>query len=83
MILACMRMLMYLTPILWDVNRIEGRVVERIIKINPVYYIVSGYRDCFFYHEGILSFGAQTGIFWGIIVFLFFICILVKILYAL
>lgn len=73
MILACMRMLLYLTPILWDVSRIEGRTIEQIIKINPVYYIVAGYRDCFFYHQGLASNAWSASWFWGITVVLFFI----------
>ena len=52
LILACMRLLLYLTPVLWEIDRIGGTFVSKIIRCNPIYYIVTGYRDCFFYHQG-------------------------------
>lgn len=74
LILACMRLLLYLTPVLWSPSKLNAHpTLKFIMNFNPIHYVVQGYRDCFFYHEGILSFGAQTGIFWGIIVFLFFV----------
>ena len=36
---------MWLTPILWDVNIFPGSF-EAYFKLNPMYYIVQGYRDC-------------------------------------
>lgn len=63
---ATMRMLLYMTPVLWDIGRVEGRSIEYIIKCNPVYYIVQGYRDCFFYHEGFFAYTWSMGWFWGI-----------------
>lgn len=29
--------------------------IQKIMKCNPIYYIVKVYGDSFFYHEGILS----------------------------
>ncbi|MFC4620434.1 ABC transporter permease [Camelliibacillus cellulosilyticus] len=41
-----MRVLIYLTPILWPTNKLEGHdVIQFIIKLNPLYYIVEGYRS--------------------------------------
>ena len=55
LILACMRLLLYLTPILWSHSNLEGRpLLATLIKLNPIDYIIQGYRDCFFFHEGIL-----------------------------
>ena len=51
LILACMRLLMYLTPILWDIKMLP-HTLQVIMKLNPIYYLVCGYKDCFFYHEG-------------------------------
>lgn len=67
LILACMRLLLYLTPVLWSPSKLNGHpLLAFIMKFNPIDYIVQGYRDCFFFHQGIASFGIQTFIFWGI-----------------
>ena len=40
---------MWLTPIMWDPELFGANNVwlERFLKINPIYYIVTGYRDSF------------------------------------
>ena len=36
----------WLTPIMWDLNMLKDYpVLMKIFKLNPMYYIVSGYRD--------------------------------------
>ncbi|MBO1005562.1 ABC transporter permease [Pseudogracilibacillus auburnensis] len=48
---SMMRMLFYLTPILWStdliINKLGdfGRLLENILRLNPLYYIVQGFRD--------------------------------------
>lgn len=73
LILACMRLLLYLTPILWPISDLEkvSHTLALLIKCNPIYYIVSGYRDCFFYHKGILAYHNQMLAFWVITIVLF------------
>ena len=67
LILACMRLLLYLTPILWSSHKLDNHpFLALLMKFNPIDYIVEGYRDCFFFHEGIASFGIQIPIFWGV-----------------
>jgi teichoic acid transport system permease protein len=39
---------MWATPIMWSITRIEGTVFETIFKLNPLYYIVNGYRQSLF-----------------------------------
>ena len=73
LILACMRLLLYLTPILWDIERIGHGRVARIIMCNPIYYIVQGYRDCFFYHRGFMEYSWSMACFWAITLVLFFV----------
>ncbi|MBQ0146529.1 MAG: ABC transporter permease [Lachnospiraceae bacterium] len=38
---------MWLTPIMWDPSMFPNRPewLEKVLKINPVYYVVTGYRD--------------------------------------
>lgn len=71
-ILASMRMLLYITPILWSISRVGHGRFSKVIMCNPVYYVVQGYRDCFFYHRGFLYYSWSMAWFWGITLFLFF-----------
>lgn len=72
LILACMRLLLYLTPVLWDTGRIHSQVLVKLLECNPIYYVVQGYRDCFFYHRGFLAYNWSMLWFWGITLLLFF-----------
>lgn len=38
---------MWGTPIAWNINNFEGHI-QRVLKLNPVYYLVEGYRDSLF-----------------------------------
>lgn len=81
MIMACMRMLLYLTPILWPIDRLKAfPTVTLIVKANPIYYIVCGYRDAFFYHRGLMAYQNQMIAFWVITIVFFVIgsCMMYK-----
>ena len=41
------------------------------MKLNPVYYIVNGYRDSVFYDKSILAHPAQGLYFWCVVLVLF------------
>lgn len=71
LVLACMRLLLYLTPILWNIPKGLPGIVKTVLKINPIYYIVQGYRDCFFFHKGIWAYHNYMVAFW-IITFVLF-----------
>jgi len=62
----------WLTPIMWKIEQMENHpVVLNIIKLNPLYYVVTGYRDAildkiWFWERW------QLGLyFWGITIMLF------------
>lgn len=71
-ILAIMRLLMYVTPILWELERLPA-ALQTVMKFNPIFYLVAGYRDAFFYHEGIFFYWDQMIIFWVWVIVLFWI----------
>lgn len=71
LILACMRLLLYLTPILWSIPAGMHPVLKIIMRYNPIYYVVQGYRDCFFYHNGIAYYQNQMIAFWIVTATLF------------
>jgi len=35
----------WLTPIMWNADNILSPLVLKIFKLNPMYYVVSGFRD--------------------------------------
>ncbi|MDZ5711297.1 ABC transporter permease [Jeotgalibacillus haloalkalitolerans] len=47
---AVLRMLIYVSPILWVSFRLP-EFVQVIMKINPLYYLIEGYRAAFFYQN--------------------------------
>jgi teichoic acid transport system permease protein len=45
---ATLRMLLYLSPILWAMDSIKDEFLQNIMKINPLFYLIEGYRSAFF-----------------------------------
>lgn len=77
LVTSLMRMLMYFSPIIWECHFAASvpfhNILNIIMKLNPVYYIVNGYRDCIFYNRWIFAHPAQTIYFWGVTIVLFVI----------
>ncbi|MNI54631.1 Teichoic acid translocation permease protein TagG [compost metagenome] len=61
---------MWLTPILWHYTMLP-RTYQWILKINPVYYIVEGYRDSLIGGVWFWERYNQTVYFWAITGILF------------
>ena len=51
------------TPIFWDINMMSPNI-QRVLKCNPVYYIIQGYRDSFISFEPFWSRPLYTVYFW-------------------
>ena len=67
---------MWMTPIMWNMDgMIEAgtvsKPVEIILKLYPMYYIVSGYRDSLINQISVLQRPEISLYFWGITVILF------------
>ena len=65
---------MWATPILWNIRFLDGKpLLQGIIRCNPVFYIVNGYRDAMFadawFWQG--SMGGMTVYFWAVTIVLF------------
>lgn len=43
---SVMRMMLYLTPILWETGQLPA-LLETILKLNPLYYLIEGFRKTF------------------------------------
>lgn len=51
------------TPIFWSIDMIPQQY-QWLIKCNPLYYIVTGYRDSFVYHIWFWDKGYTSVVFW-------------------
>lgn len=61
---------MWATPILWDINGISP-TAQMLVKINPLVYIVNGYRSAIFEREWFFEDFYSTMYFWIITVVIF------------
>jgi lipopolysaccharide transport system permease protein/teichoic acid transport system permease protein len=55
----------YLTPIFWDIT-IMPQKIQFFFKLNPMFYIVQGYRESFLYFIPFWHHWQMTLYFWGI-----------------
>ncbi len=63
---------MWATPILWNISMLDkSPVLQKILKINPVFYIVNGYRDTMFAKKWFWQDFYSTAYFWIVTVVLF------------
>lgn len=69
---SSIRVFLYLTPILWPMdNRLPDWLIP-VMKINPMYYLVEGYRASFFYGEWyFITNASYTLYFWALVFVLF------------
>ncbi len=55
----------WLTPIIWNFTRVPEKY-RWIIKLNPMWYVVEGYRDSIIYKVPFWSKPYETLYFWGV-----------------
>ena len=63
---------MWVTPIMWNFESMQGipKWAVLLLKLNPMYYIVSGYRDALINKTAFLEYPGLTLWFWGITLFI-------------
>ena len=65
---------MWMCPIMWNESLISSNpTLLTILKFNPMYYIVMGYRSCFMGGSWFWQNPRLTVYFWGVVVVLFLI----------
>lgn len=64
---------MWLTPIMWSFDMVSGYWFAFIFKLNPMYYVVDGYRNAILGHQWFFQSPALTIYFWCLIFVLMFI----------
>lgn len=57
------------TPIFWNLGMMPPKV-QAILKLNPMFYIVQGYRNSFVYHIGFWETPYLTLYFWSVTILL-------------
>ncbi len=68
---AVVRVLLYVTPILWSVENIPSSIVA-VMKLNPLYYIVEGYRSALLGRNWyFLENQSYTLYYWAVVLVLF------------
>ncbi len=67
-----LQVLMWLTPIMWNITMVEKYPwLATLMKCNPVFYIVQGYRDAMFEGPWFWERPLWTVYFWGLTILLF------------
>lgn len=58
------------TPIFWDINMMPPKI-QLILKLNPMFYIVQGYRESFIYFSAVWRHPYQSLYFWLVATIIF------------
>jgi teichoic acid transport system permease protein len=70
-VVSITRMLFYFTPLIWNCEFSNYPMLTKLMKLNPYYYLVTGYRDSVFYNIGFWEHKYMTGYFWLVTLILF------------
>lgn len=65
-----MQVFMWMTPIMWNESMLSGPF-SLIYKLNPMYYVVRGYRESFLLHVSFTEHWSSGLYFWGVVILLF------------
>lgn len=70
---STLRMLLYLSGVLWPISVLSDfPVILQIIKLNPIYYLIQGYRSALFGTEWyFITHWQYTLYFWLLVIVLF------------
>lgn len=68
-----LQIFVWITPIMWnDADMlVNNPVLAKVIRLNPMYYIVKGYRDSMINHEWFWEHPNMTAYFWIVTILLF------------
>lgn len=64
---------MWLAPVMWQSDIFSDNIIK-ILKLNPLFYIIDGYRNCFLISDTfVLPTLKYTVYFWTVTIFIFMI----------
>mgnify|MGYP002509941952 FL=1 len=67
----CLQVGIWATPILWSLDSLHNPVVVTLLKLNPLVYIVNGYRDSVYGYHWFFEDLSGTLYFWALTALLF------------
>lgn len=70
------RLLFFVTPIFWNLDHLPASTAS-LLRLNPMVYIVNGYRDSLLYHRPFWVHSGQTLYFWGLCLVFWLVGILI------
>ena len=74
MVVSLIRVLFYLTPILWILDATQHPTIVQIMKLNPLYYIIEGYRASLLGKSWYLAVNWEYSLyFWGVTIVFFLV----------
>lgn len=65
-----MQALMWGTPVLWSINQFSNPTIQFILKLNPLYYVIQGYRSAIFSEGWFWDHWALSAYFWIVTIIL-------------
>lgn len=68
-----LQILMWGTPIMWDLSAFGNETLKRVLMINPLVYVVNGYREAVYGHVWFWQHGWYTLYFWCFAALLLFL----------
>ena len=63
-------LIFWVSPTLWPISNIKNQLLSIIVKLNPFFYIIEGFRNSILYHKWFWESPALTPYFWGIVLIL-------------
>lgn len=60
----------WITPIMWQLDTLPDKL-QLVMKLNPLFYIVRGYRQALITKEWFWTYWQNTLYYWGVVVILF------------
>ncbi|HAM1790551.1 TPA: ABC transporter permease [Listeria monocytogenes] len=73
MLQSVMRVLFYVTGIVWNLETMLPQWLLDLLKLNPIYYVVNGFRETFLMNKGFWESPSYTMYFWLITLTLLFV----------
>ena len=67
---SVIRLLFYVTPVVWSFDRLPERIAW-ILRLNPLAYIIEGYRNSILYGVSLLENWQYMCYFWAVTLILF------------
>lgn len=68
---VCVQIGFWITPILWNEESMVEESVSRVLALNPMHYIINGYRDSLIFKKWFWENLPETIYFWGVTFLIF------------